>query len=435
MSLEFRSNVVNDENRQRLPDVTNTTSDHSNAPVPIDVVTPTTTANVLSPGWWIQVVRVRLRFLLIVVFAGAIVTQWPMIRGAWERWTWGLSHQHISDSVSSANEYFCPMDPGVVTAWPAICPICNMDLVPRRKMDAVMLPEGVVARMQLSPYRIQLAGIKTAVVEPRRLKFEQTFAGILHSSQDGSMGFEATIASGQHSFFTAPQSVAIRTVAMSTSIPATATVIDEKPFRKVRFVIDEGEELPEGSPVIVSVSIPYGDSEQVLAIPESAMINRGHDQLVYVETMPGVFDGVKVEVGRRCGAYYPVLKGLKPSQRVAAAGAFLIDAETNLNPSLATGYFGASPSESKSPTPPPAPSPTVKPQSTKSGSPKKALSREDQILADRQRICPVTELPLNSMGGPVSVRVAGRQVFICCQGCEKRLKDEPEKYLAKISPP
>jgi hypothetical protein len=28
--------------------------------------------------------------------------------------------------------------------------------------------------------------------------------------------------------------------------------------------------------------------------------------------------------------------------------------------------------------------------------------------------------------------VAGQDVFICCEGCEQPLKDEPDKYLAKI---
>ena len=40
--------------------------------------------------------------------------------------------------------------------------------------------------------------------------------------------------------------------------------------------------------------------------------------------------------------YYPVLKGLHAGDKVAAAGGFLIDAETRLNPAAASTYFGAS---------------------------------------------------------------------------------------------
>ncbi len=54
------------------------------------------------------------------------------------------------------------MDPGIVSDWPGKCGICNMALVRRKRGEAVALPDGVIARMQLSPYRIQLAGIQTS---------------------------------------------------------------------------------------------------------------------------------------------------------------------------------------------------------------------------------------------------------------------------------
>jgi RND family efflux transporter MFP subunit len=60
------------------------------------------------------------------------------------------------------------------------------------------------------------------------------------------------------------------------------------------------------------------------------------------------------------------------------------------------------------------------------------LSAEDRVLAKKQRICPVTELPLGSMGTPPKVDVNGRRVFICCEGCRGRLLAEPVKYLARL---
>lgn len=72
--------------------------------------------------------------------------------------------------------------------------------------------------------------------------------------------------------------------------------------------------------------------ERVLAVPESAVIDTGNRYVVYVETMPGVFDAREVRLGRRSGAYYPVLSGLSLGQRIATKGSFLIDAEARLNP-------------------------------------------------------------------------------------------------------
>src|SRR5208337_1236974 len=68
----------------------------------------------------------------------------------------------------------------------------------------------------------------------------------------------------------------------------------------------------------------------------------GAKKVVYVEREPGMFEGMEVELGPRQGEYYPVIKGLSAGDKVAAAGGFLIDAETRLNPAAASTYFGAS---------------------------------------------------------------------------------------------
>ena len=50
-----------------------------------------------------------------------------------------------------------------------------------------------------------------------------------------------------------------------------------------------------------------------------------------------------------------------------------------------------------------------------------------------QRNCPVTGEALGSMGPPIPVNVQGQTVYVCCQGCSKRLLREPDKYLAKVA--
>jgi hypothetical protein len=60
------------------------------------------------------------------------------------------------------------------------------------------------------------------------------------------------------------------------------------------------------------------------------------------------------------------------------------------------------------------------------------LSTEDRALAEKQKICPVSGEPLGAMGAPKKISVGGHDVFICCQGCEKELTGEPDKYLAKL---
>jgi hypothetical protein len=61
-----------------------------------------------------------------------------------------------------------------------------------------------------------------------------------------------------------------------------------------------------------------------------------------------------------------------------------------------------------------------------------SLSAPDREAATKQRICPVTDAPLGTMGTPIKLSVGGQEVFICCEHCEEPLKAESEKYLAKI---
>ncbi|MHB0954949.1 MAG: efflux RND transporter periplasmic adaptor subunit [Pirellulaceae bacterium] len=61
------------------------------------------------------------------------------------------------------------------------------------------------------------------------------------------------------------------------------------------------------------------------------------------------------------------------------------------------------------------------------------LSPSDRGLAERQKICPVADMPLGSMGTPIRVNVSGRAVFICCEGCREDLLAEPAKHLAKLA--
>ncbi len=68
------------------------------------------------------------------------------------------------------------------------------------------------------------------------------------------------------------------------------------------------------------------------------MIDTGKRKVVYVESEPGVFEGREVVLGPRSGNRFPVLSGLSPGDKVAAAGAFLIDAESRINPGRAPAY-------------------------------------------------------------------------------------------------
>jgi hypothetical protein len=60
------------------------------------------------------------------------------------------------------------------------------------------------------------------------------------------------------------------------------------------------------------------------------------------------------------------------------------------------------------------------------------LSADDRPAALAQKVCPVTDQPLGSMGKPPKITVEGQQLFLCCQGCDEQLLKEPAKFLAKL---
>jgi membrane fusion protein, copper/silver efflux system len=145
--------------------------------------------------------------------------------------------------------------------------------------------------------------------------------------------------------------------------------------------------------------------------------------------MARMFDDVEVVPGPLCGNYDPVVRGIEAGQRVATAGAFLLDAETRLNHGLAAGYFGAGRGER-----PVGPAPRTT-ATIVSAAAFEGLSAADRLLAERQTLCSGTNKPLGSMGTPSRVVVSGRVVFLRRDGCKDPLKQELAKYLATPSAP
>ena len=125
----------------------------------------------------LRLVQVRLRFLAVLVAAFVVVGNWDFLRHYWDKLTW--TPTPAAEGVSGETEYWCPMCPGVVSDWPGKCSVCNMALVQRQRGEAVPLPDGVLSRMQLSPYRLQLAGVQTSVLAYRPLVREIVTAGFV----------------------------------------------------------------------------------------------------------------------------------------------------------------------------------------------------------------------------------------------------------------
>ncbi|MCL4245536.1 MAG: efflux RND transporter periplasmic adaptor subunit [Candidatus Dadabacteria bacterium] len=83
----------------------------------------------------------------------------------------------------------------------------------------------------------------------------------------------------------------------------------------------------------VEIDIPLGEQ---LAVPVSAVISTGTDDLVFVDKGGGKMEIRKVGIGRKAGGYYEVLKGLKEGESVVSRANFLIDSESKIQAAVAT---------------------------------------------------------------------------------------------------
>lgn len=121
----------------------------------------------------LKFIEIRLRFVAILVVTALVVGYWDHVQNYYERWARQrqagagvmASQEEAVSSAHAGTEYYCPMHTFVVRDRPGKCPICGMTLVPRKKGEKAVLPDGVVARVQVSPERVMQGGVK---VEPVR---------------------------------------------------------------------------------------------------------------------------------------------------------------------------------------------------------------------------------------------------------------------------
>jgi Cu(I)/Ag(I) efflux system membrane fusion protein len=84
----------------------------------------------------------------------------------------------------------------------------------------------------------------------------------------------------------------------------------------------------------VDAGIDTGSPRPVLAVPESAVLDTGSQQTVFVEKGQGRFEPRDVKVGQRGDGYVEIRMGLAEGETVVVSANFLIDAESNLKAAL-----------------------------------------------------------------------------------------------------
>jgi multidrug efflux pump subunit AcrA (membrane-fusion protein) len=204
---------------------------------------------------------------------------------------------------------------------------------------------------------------------------------------------------------------------------------------RVRFDMDNpGHRLRPGMYVTVRLEVPVNKKGEVLSVPERAVIDTGNHKYIYRETQPDVYEGIEVELGPRCGDFYPVVRGLQAGERIVTTGSFLIDAETRLTAGASSTYFGASGgAQGEHHTATAARPSMTRAEDAKVRAALAKLNPEDRRLVEAQRYCPVQlDTRLGEMGVPLLIEIKDHKVFLCCKNCKKEALEHPEQTLAQM---
>ncbi len=62
-----------------------------------------------------------------------------------------------------------------------------------------------------------------------------------------------------------------------------------------------------------------------------------------------------------------------------------------------------------------------------------AATAFDRAAVARQRTCPVMDSPLGEHGTPIKLLVGNQTIYVCCQGCIKKVQADPRMYVAKVA--
>jgi Cu(I)/Ag(I) efflux system membrane fusion protein len=81
--------------------------------------------------------------------------------------------------------------------------------------------------------------------------------------------------------------------------------------------------------MFVDVELPV-KLPPAIAVPADAVVDSGRRKTVFVDRGQGHFEPREVETGRRLGDRIEISRGLRPGEKIAVSGTFLIDSESRM---------------------------------------------------------------------------------------------------------
>lgn len=236
--------------------------------------------------------------------------------------------------------YYCPMHPSYTSDRPGTCPICNMSLV---KKETGSLPKSGVnnerAPIKLDGQKRQMIGVKTSLVEKKKIfrtirvygKVSRdprwVYAQVFEYERPFLYKGESPLTAMNHKAAVEIPSLPGKTFSGKVRLidrqmdPVTRTTL-------VRIQLDNWEKfLKPDMSANIQIKMDLGLS---LVVPQSAILDTGLRQVVFVDRSDGLIEPRVIAVGEKGDEHVQVVSGLHEGEKVVTSGNFLVDSESRL---------------------------------------------------------------------------------------------------------
>lgn len=242
--------------------------------------------------------------------------------------------------VARKDAYYCPMHPAYTSDRPGTCPICNMNLIKKELKNESLANVNVShATVNLDLMKRQMIGITTAEVQERKLI--KTIRAYGKVSRDERWIFAEVFEYERPFLYVAERPL----IGLQQKVVVDLPALPGQTFSgKVRLIDNDIDPVTRTTRVRIeltrwskslkpnmSVNVNIkADLGNFLVVPQSAVMDTGTRQVVFVDKGKGVLEPREVVLGEQGDEGYQVINGLRAGEYVVVGGNFMLDSESRL---------------------------------------------------------------------------------------------------------